>query len=103
MRLGPEFKDFKVETDKNVTIYGVQAGSGPPLLLLHGYPQTHLIWHKIASQLTKTYTVIAIDLRGYGASSKPPGDDKHIAYSKRVMAQDCVKGRFLLPRSQTHH
>ncbi|TKA79161.1 hypothetical protein B0A49_02800 [Cryomyces minteri] len=84
MRLGPEFTDFDIETDSEVQIHGVKGGSGPPLLLLHGFPQTHLIWNK-------SYTVVAIDLRGYGASSKPHGDDKHIAYSKRVMARDCVR------------
>ncbi|TKA28536.1 hypothetical protein B0A49_13967, partial [Cryomyces minteri] len=91
MRLGPEFTDFDIETDSEVQIHGVKGGSGPPLLLLHGFPQTHLIWNKVASQLTKSYTVVAIDLRGYGSSSKPHGDDKHIAYSKRVMARDCVR------------
>lgn len=66
------------------------AGSGPPLLLLHGYPQTHVIWHKIAPSLSKNFTVIASDLRGYGDSSKPPSDPKHKAYSKREMARDQV-------------
>jgi haloacetate dehalogenase len=65
-------------------------GSGPPLLLLHGYPQTHVMWHKIAPKLAAEFTVVAADLRGYGDSSKPEADDDHAAYSKRAMAQDAV-------------
>lgn len=62
-------------------------GSGPPVLLLHGYPQTHVMWHKIAPRLAESYTVVAADLRGYGDSDKPdPGD-----YSKRAMARDQVE------------
>lgn len=62
----------------------------PALLLLHGYPQTHVIWHKIAPQLAKTHIVVAPDLRGYGDSSKPKSDDAHLAYSKREMAKDQI-------------
>lgn len=68
----------------------VQGGSGPPLLLLHGYPQTHVMWHKVAPRLAQDFTVIASDLRGYGDSGKPSGDPEHLAYSKRAMAQDQV-------------
>lgn len=68
-----------------------KGGSGPPLLLLHGYPQTHVIWHKVADQLAERFTVVAADLRGYGDSSKPEGGDNHIAYSKREMASDQVE------------
>ncbi|WP_394846193.1 alpha/beta hydrolase [Pendulispora brunnea] len=64
--------------------------NGPPLLLLHGHPQTHLIWHKIADRLAEHYTVVVTDLRGYGASSKPQGLPDHSNYSKRAMAQDQV-------------
>jgi haloacetate dehalogenase len=67
------------------------AGKGPALLLLHGYPQTHVIWHKIAPELAKTHTVIVPDLRGYGDSGKPPSDSTHAAYSKRAMAADQVE------------
>ncbi|MGI9205058.1 MAG: alpha/beta fold hydrolase [Woeseiaceae bacterium] len=63
-------------------------GEGPGLLLLHGHPQTHYIWHKIADRLAKEYTVVAADLRGYGDSDKPGPTDGAINYSKRVMAQD---------------
>lgn len=67
------------------------AGKGPALLLLRGYPQTHVIWHKIAPELTKTHTVVVPDLRGYGDSGKPPSDSTHVAYSKRATANDQVE------------
>jgi haloacetate dehalogenase len=88
MKLGDDFVPFTIPTNPTVSIQGVQAGTGPPLLFLHGFPQTHLIWHKIASKLTSTYRVVALDLRGYGGSSKPPGDETHKAYAKSTMAQD---------------
>lgn len=65
-----------------------KAGQGPALLLLHGYPQTHVMWHKIAPTLAERFTVVLTDLRGYGDSAKPPGGDNHAAYSKRAMAGD---------------
>lgn len=64
--------------------------SGPPLLLLHGHPQTHVIWHKVAEQLARSFTVVCADLRGYGDSGKPAGVPGHDNYSKRVMAADMV-------------
>jgi haloacetate dehalogenase len=67
-----------------------RAGNGPPLLLLHGYPQTHAMWHAIAPRLARNHTVIAADLRGYGDSGKPAGDATHMTYSKRTMARDMV-------------
>ena len=66
-------------------------GQGPALLLLHGHPQTHFIWHKVADQLADNYTVIAADLRGYGDSDKPESDPEHFTYSKRMMAKDMVE------------
>jgi haloacetate dehalogenase len=72
------------------TINLVQGGNGYPVLLLHGYPQTHVCWHLVAPILAEKFTVVCPDLRGYGDSSKPLGDPKHLAYSKRVMAQDQV-------------
>ncbi|WP_065257030.1 alpha/beta fold hydrolase [Pseudomonas bananamidigenes] len=66
-------------------------GSGPGLLLLHGHPQTHVIWHKVAEQLAEHFTVVAADLRGYGDSSRPPADERHVHYSKREMARDNVE------------
>src|SRR5215472_16532368 len=65
-----------------------RTGSGPPLLLLHGYPQTHVIWHRIACRLAERFSVVLTDLRGYGDSSKPEGGDRHQNYSFRAMAQD---------------
>ena len=65
-----------------------RGGEGPPLLLLHGYPQTHVMWHKIAPRLAERFTVVLPDLRGYGDSAKPPGGEGHAAYSKRAMARD---------------
>lgn len=66
-------------------------GSGPPLLLLHGHPQTHVMWHKIAPRLAQNFTVVATDLRGYGESSKPTTTPDHEPYSKRAMARDQVE------------
>ncbi len=65
-------------------------GSGPALLLLHGYPQTHVCWHRIAAELALYFRVVAMDLRGYGHSAAPAGDSQHKVYSKRAMALDCV-------------
>ena len=67
-----------------------RAGEGPPLLLLHGYPQTHAMWHATAPVLARSFTVIAADLRGYGDSEKPAGDAAHLVYSKRTMALDML-------------
>lgn len=75
----------------DISIRYAMAGSGPPLLLLHGYPQTHVMWHKIAPALAKRFTVVASDMRAYGDSSKPPTDAKHSPYSKRSMGNDQVK------------
>jgi haloacetate dehalogenase len=63
---------------------------GPPLLLLHGHPQTHAMWHKVAPELAKRFKLVMMDLRGYGDSSRPDYDDTHANYSKRAMAQDAV-------------
>ena len=81
------FRKEKLETI-GATINLVMAGSGPPLLLLHGYPQTHVMWHKIAPRLAQDFTVVVPDLRGYGDSSKPDGGPDHAGYSKRAMAKD---------------
>lgn len=80
----------------STTIHARVGGSGPPLLLLHGYPQTHVIWHKIAPRLAERFTVVATDLRGYGDSGKPASDPSHAAYSKRTMAADQVEAMALL-------
>ena len=68
-----------------------RGGSGPPLLLLHGNPQTHAMWHKVAPQLARQYSVVCPDLRGYGGSFKPPVSADHAAYAKRAMAQDMAE------------
>jgi haloacetate dehalogenase len=73
-----------------ITLRVATAGNGPPLLLLHGHPQTHVTWRKIAPALARHFAVVAADLRGYGDSSKPEGGADHIAYSKRAMARDQV-------------
>ena len=75
---------------RGATISLVKGGQGYPLLLLHGYPQTHVMWHKVAPRLAEEFTVIVPDLRGYGDSSKPEGGHDHADYSKRAMAQDMV-------------
>jgi haloacetate dehalogenase len=72
-------------------IHVVAGGSGPPLLLVHGYPQTHVMWHRIAARLARSFRVIAVDMRGYGESSKPPAGADLSGYSKRVMARDLVE------------
>jgi haloacetate dehalogenase len=66
-------------------------GDGPPLLLLHGYPQSHVMWHRLAPILARDFTVVLTDLRGYGDSSRPPGGQRSINYAKRAMAQDQVE------------
>jgi len=89
-RFFPGFKTFDVKTT-GANIHGVVGGSGPPLLLLHGAPQTHVTWRLVAPQLATSYTVIVPDLRGYGDSSKPPDGESHVNYSKRAMALDQVE------------
>jgi haloacetate dehalogenase len=87
----PEFeqKTISITSDDGPIQIACQVGgSGPPLLLLHGFPQTKAIWHKVAPTLAKHYTIIASDLRGYGESSKPHGKSDHSTYSKRAMAAD---------------
>ncbi len=84
------FENVRVATD-GAEINVLKAGNGPPLLLLHGYPQTHVMWHKIAHRLAENFSVVMSDLRGYGDSSKPDGGDGHEGYSKRAMADDQVQ------------
>ncbi|SNS49842.1 haloacetate dehalogenase [Noviherbaspirillum humi] len=88
--LFPGFRTVRTDVDKDVTIHAILGGGGPPLLLLHGHPQTHAIWHKVAPALSERFTVVACDLRGYGDSSKPQGAGDHANYSKRVMADDML-------------
>jgi haloacetate dehalogenase len=90
MTLFPGFQTRRVRTS-GATIHLEWGGNGPPVLLLHGYPETHAMWHKIAPALSRDYTVVCADLRGYGDSSKPKGLPDHSNYSKRAMAQDMVE------------
>jgi haloacetate dehalogenase len=86
---GFESKKFSSATaDDSIETSYLIGGSGPPLLLLHGFPQTKAIWGLVATELAKHFTVVAADLRGYGSSSKPDGDADHSTYSKRAMAAD---------------
>jgi haloacetate dehalogenase len=84
------FKAAKVQTS-GATINVVTGGSGPPLLLLHGAPFSHISWRLVAPELAKQYTLVAPDLRGYGDSSKPPDGENHANYSKRAMALDGIE------------
>lgn len=83
------FDRRRIDTDGAVINLRIR-GDGPPLLLLHGYPQTHLAWHRVAPLLAEHFTLVIPDLRGYGDSTKPAGGGDHSAYSKRVMAADQV-------------
>jgi haloacetate dehalogenase len=87
------FEQFStIEVPANGTmLHLVWGGAGPPVLLLHGYPQTHAMWHRVAPALAEHFTVICPDLRGYGDSAKPVSDGTHAAYSKREMAQDQIE------------
>ncbi len=85
----PGFAPHWIDTD-GARIFARSAGAGPPLLLLHGFPQTHVMWHRIAPRLAETHTVVCMDLRGYGWSGAPRGDAAHEAYSKRAMGRDAV-------------
>jgi haloacetate dehalogenase len=89
-RMFDGFKASKVQTT-GATINAVSGGQGSPVLLLHGNPQTHIMWHKIAPQLAKEFTVVVPDLRGYGDSGKPPDGENHSNYSKRSMALDQIE------------
>ncbi|HEV2094798.1 MAG TPA: alpha/beta hydrolase [Rubrobacter sp.] len=86
------FEGFRTETVDvgDAQIKARVGGEGPPLLLLHGNPQTHAMWHLVAPGLAEDFTVVATDLRGYGDSSKPASDEEHGPYSKRAMARDQI-------------
>lgn len=87
------FTNFKraIFSYNDININYVIGGEGQPLLLLHGYPQSHIMWHKVAPELAKNFTVVVSDLRGYGDSSKPKSTAKHEPYSKRATAKDQVR------------
>src|SRR5437762_1412264 len=88
--LFPGFKHVDMRT-KGATIRVRHGGSGPPLLLLHGYPNSHVLWHAVAAKLAQNYHVVCPDLRGYGDSSLPEPGEKLINYSHRVMAEDMIE------------
>jgi haloacetate dehalogenase len=83
------FTTHNIDVD-GVTVHARSGGTGPPVLLLHGYPQTHVIWRKVAEQLAHSHTIVVSDLRGYGDSGKPASASDHSSYSKRSMAADQV-------------
>ncbi|MFN3614536.1 MAG: alpha/beta fold hydrolase [Rubrimonas sp.] len=83
------FRDMRLQ-GAGAAIFARVGGEGPPLLLLHGFPQTHFAWRHVAARLAKDFTLVCADLRGYGASGAPPDDAAHTAYSKRVMAADMI-------------
>jgi haloacetate dehalogenase len=87
--LFPGTEEFR-HKDRGVDIFARIGGSGPPLLLVHGFPQTHAMWHKLAPVLMQRFTCVMPDLRGYGYSSCPPNNSTHEAYSKREMARDLL-------------
>jgi pimeloyl-ACP methyl ester carboxylesterase len=89
-KMFPGFTEHDVRTT-GATIRALAGGEGPPLLLVHGHPETHVTWHKVAPALAADFTVIVPDLRGYGDSSKPPGGEKSVNYAPRAMAQDLVE------------
>ena len=86
----PGFRSHPVDC-LGTSIHAVVGGNGRPLLLLHGAPQSHIMWREIAPALAERFTVVASDLRGYGMSAKPPGGIDHSAYSKRTMAADQIE------------
>ena len=90
LKLFPGFKRQMIETSE-ATINTLVGGDGPAILLLHGFPETHVMWRDVAPILAKDYTVVVTDLRGYGDSSVPPDGENHSGYSKRAMARDQVE------------
>jgi haloacetate dehalogenase len=101
MSLFPGFRSKRVRTS-GATISLVTGGDGPALLLLHGYPETHAMWHRVAPDLARDFTVVCPDLRGYGDSSKPKGLPDHSNYSKRAMAQDMAEVMAKLGHARFH-
>jgi haloacetate dehalogenase len=90
MMFGDDFERVQIKTS-GAEINLVHGGSGNPLLLLHGYPQTHVMWHEVAPRLAHRFHIICPDLRGYGDSSKPSSTPDHYPYSKRAMGQDMAE------------
>ena len=95
------FRLDRIETAEATINFRI-GGAGPPVLLLHGYPQTHVMRHHVAPYLARDFTVICADLRGYGDSSKPPSTPDHAPYSKRAMARDMVEAMQALGFERFH-
>src|SRR5262245_15008042 len=93
------FESFEEALINVATVFTRRKGNGPPLLLLHGFPETHLMWHAVAPRLADTFTVVCADLRGYGASGKPASTPNHAPYAKSAMARDMVRRLFTFQRS----
>jgi haloacetate dehalogenase len=100
MIFGEKIEKQYINVAKNINIAICSKGAGPPLLLLHGYPQTGFMWHKIAPRLAEDFTVVVADLRGYGDSDKPTSREDHAVYSKRAMAADMMAVMTALGHSQ---
>jgi len=90
MLFNQTFKEEKIKVN-DIEINFKHGGLGEPLLLIHGYPQTHVMWHKVANELSKYFYIVCPDLRAYGKSSKPKGLDDHSNYSKKTMAKDMIE------------
>jgi haloacetate dehalogenase len=88
------FEGFSAEhvLGDGTRIFVRRAGNGPPLLLLHGFPETHVMWRDVAPRLARSFSVVCADLRGYGESECPPSDADHAPYAKRALARDMVAG-----------
>src|SRR5437764_11792958 len=84
-----DFETAEIQTGET-NIFVRRSGSGSPILLLHGFPQTHLMWRDVAPLLARHFTVVCADLRGYGQSGCPPSTTDHAPYAKRAMARDMV-------------
>lgn len=99
--MAPEFTTASIAVN-GIRLHCRHGGDGPPLLLLHGFPQTHVIWRKVAPVLAEHFTLVMPDLRGYGDSDKPEGGERHANYAKRVMAQDMVELMHALGHDSFH-
>ena len=84
------FEEHRIST-REAEMFVLTGGAGPPVLLLHGYPQNHVVWHTVAPRLRDRFSLVIPDLRGYGDSKGPPPDPQHVKYSKRAMAEDMVE------------
>ena len=104
MIFGEKLEKQYINVAENINIAVCIKGAGPPLLLLHGYPQTGYMWHKIAPRLAKDFTVIVADLRGYGDSDKPASSDDHVSNQIQTgFSNGTIPGRIVPHQHQHHH